>query len=167
MVYWWVWWNPSDCRTQTHAEAAIKSAERKAHQDMQKFDLKQTIRRVHQNWWFEKYIWFISSETLGIGPLNLPDPWIFVLSVSATHLVPRCSKELFGHLWSWCDPNGATLLEARGSKWRLCASWCSWCTHLLCAQSLRHLSLIHGGRAWLWIAKYSKMITAFSNWRSQ
>lgn len=49
-------------RTQTHAEAAIKSAERKAHQDMQKFDLKQTIRRVRQNWWFEKYIWFISSE---------------------------------------------------------------------------------------------------------
>eukprot|EP00438_Fugacium_kawagutii_P029340 Skav210189 [mRNA] locus=scaffold2101:324382:328820:- [translate_table: standard] len=48
--------------TQTHAEAAIKSAERKAHQDMQKFDLKQTIRRVRQNWWFEKYIWFISSE---------------------------------------------------------------------------------------------------------
>lgn len=32
---------------------------------MQKFDLKQTIRRVRQNWWFEKYIWFISSETLG------------------------------------------------------------------------------------------------------
>lgn len=31
---------------------------------MQKFDLKQTIRRVRQNWWFEKYIWFISSETL-------------------------------------------------------------------------------------------------------
>ena len=79
------------------------------------------------------------------------------------------SKELFGHLWPWCDPNGATLLEARGSKWRLCASWCSWCTHLLCAQSLRHLSLIHGGRAWLWIGShwYSKMIMAFSNWRSQ
>lgn len=49
-------------RTQTHAEAAIKSAERKAHQDLQKFDLKQTIRRVRQTWWFEKYIWFVSSE---------------------------------------------------------------------------------------------------------
>ena len=34
---------------------------------MQKFDLKQTIRRVRQNWWFEKYIWFISSELLGIS----------------------------------------------------------------------------------------------------
>ena len=53
-------------RTQTHAEAAIKTAERKAHQDMQKFDLKQTIRRVRQNWWFEKFIWFISSEFLGL-----------------------------------------------------------------------------------------------------
>lgn len=49
-------------RTQTHAEAAIKSAERKAHQDLQKFDLKQTIRRVRQTWWFEKFIWFVSSE---------------------------------------------------------------------------------------------------------
>ena len=52
-------------RTQTHAEAAIKSAERKAHQDLQKFDLKQTIRRVRQTWWFEKFIWFVSSELLG------------------------------------------------------------------------------------------------------
>ena len=51
-------------RTQTHAEAAIKSAERKAHQDLQKFDLKQTIRRVRQTWWFEKFIWFVSSELL-------------------------------------------------------------------------------------------------------
>ena len=57
-------------RTQTNAEAAIKSAERKAHQDLQKFDLKQTIRRVRQTWWFEKFIWFISSELLdsyGLG----------------------------------------------------------------------------------------------------
>eukprot|EP00931_Biecheleriopsis_adriatica_P010070 TRINITY_DN11116_c0_g1_i1.p1 TRINITY_DN11116_c0_g1~~TRINITY_DN11116_c0_g1_i1.p1 ORF type:complete len:1162 (+),score=321.36 TRINITY_DN11116_c0_g1_i1:51-3488(+) len=49
-------------RTACHAEAAIKSAERKAQQDLQKFELKQTIRRVRNNWWFEKFIWFISSE---------------------------------------------------------------------------------------------------------
>lgn len=49
-------------RTVSHAEAAIKQAERKAHQDLQKFQQKQTIRKVRQNWWFEKFIWFISSE---------------------------------------------------------------------------------------------------------
>lgn len=49
-------------RTLTHAETAVKHAEKKAQQDLQKFQLKQTIRRVRQNWWFEKYFWFISSE---------------------------------------------------------------------------------------------------------
>jgi len=49
-------------RTMTHAEVAVKQAEKKAQQDLQKFKLKQTIRQVRQNWWFEKYFWFISSE---------------------------------------------------------------------------------------------------------
>jgi len=49
-------------RTVVHAESAVKQAEKKAEKDLQKFQLKQTIRRVRQNWWFEKYFWFISSE---------------------------------------------------------------------------------------------------------
>eukprot|EP00930_Biecheleria_cincta_P098134 TRINITY_DN89816_c0_g1_i1.p1 TRINITY_DN89816_c0_g1~~TRINITY_DN89816_c0_g1_i1.p1 ORF type:complete len:1171 (+),score=260.54 TRINITY_DN89816_c0_g1_i1:49-3513(+) len=49
-------------RTATHAEAAIKSAERKAQQDLNKYELKQSIRRVRPAWWFEKFIWFVSSE---------------------------------------------------------------------------------------------------------
>eukprot|EP00927_Polykrikos_kofoidii_P009666 TRINITY_DN14043_c0_g1_i1.p1 TRINITY_DN14043_c0_g1~~TRINITY_DN14043_c0_g1_i1.p1 ORF type:complete len:1282 (+),score=339.78 TRINITY_DN14043_c0_g1_i1:203-3847(+) len=49
-------------RTQTHAEAAVKQAEKKAQNDLKKFQFKQTIRRVRQTWWFEKFIWFISSE---------------------------------------------------------------------------------------------------------
>eukprot|EP00929_Paragymnodinium_shiwhaense_P034575 TRINITY_DN18793_c0_g2_i1.p1 TRINITY_DN18793_c0_g2~~TRINITY_DN18793_c0_g2_i1.p1 ORF type:complete len:1174 (-),score=407.59 TRINITY_DN18793_c0_g2_i1:272-3793(-) len=49
-------------RTLCQAEAAVKAAEKKAQQDLQKFQLKQTIRRVRQTWWFEKFIWFISSE---------------------------------------------------------------------------------------------------------
>ena len=79
-------------RTQTHAEAAIKSAERKAHQDMQKFDLKQTIRRVRQNWWFEKYIWFISSESLGLA--------------TSVHLFPffLCSNVFDFDLQVWVNP---------------------------------------------------------------
>merc|ERR1719401_309538 len=49
-------------RTVTHADAAISKAEKKAQQDLQKFQRKQTIRRVRQTWWFEKFFWFISSE---------------------------------------------------------------------------------------------------------
>lgn len=49
-------------RTLTKVEAAIKIAEKRAQQDIQKFQRKQTIRKVRTGWWFEKFIWFISSE---------------------------------------------------------------------------------------------------------
>lgn len=49
-------------KTVSSGEAAVKQAEKKAQQDVQKFQFKQTIRRVRQTWWFEKFFWFISSE---------------------------------------------------------------------------------------------------------
>uniref|UniRef100_A0A7S4SG76 NFACT RNA-binding domain-containing protein n=1 Tax=Alexandrium monilatum TaxID=311494 RepID=A0A7S4SG76_9DINO len=49
-------------KTMAQAEQAIKQAERKAQQDLQKYQLKQSIRRVRQTWWFEKFHWFLSSE---------------------------------------------------------------------------------------------------------
>lgn len=49
-------------KTLAHAEAAVKQAEKRAQLDLHKFQLKQTIRRVRQVWWFEKFFWFISSE---------------------------------------------------------------------------------------------------------
>ena len=45
-------------RTLTQAEQAVRQAERKAQMDLQKFQLKQSIRKVRQTWWFEKFIWF-------------------------------------------------------------------------------------------------------------
>mmetsp|Transcript_25334 Transcript_25334/g.55540 ORF Transcript_25334/g.55540 Transcript_25334/m.55540 type:complete len:1150 (-) Transcript_25334:172-3621(-) len=49
-------------KTVSQAEVAIKQAEKRAQKDIQKFQFKQTIRKVRQTWWFEKYLWFISSE---------------------------------------------------------------------------------------------------------
>lgn len=49
-------------KTLAQAEQAIKQAERKAQQDLQKYQLKQSVRKVRQTWWFEKFQWFLSSE---------------------------------------------------------------------------------------------------------
>ncbi|CAK0846104.1 unnamed protein product, partial [Prorocentrum cordatum] len=61
-------------RTLTQAEIAVKQAEKKAEKDLKKFELKQTIRRTRQTWWFEKFIWFISSENYPAKPFFIKNP---------------------------------------------------------------------------------------------
>jgi hypothetical protein len=49
-------------KTEVASGTVIKQAERRAQQDLKKFEFKQSLRRVRQTWWFEKFFWFISSE---------------------------------------------------------------------------------------------------------
>uniref|UniRef100_A0A0C3U817 NFACT RNA-binding domain-containing protein n=2 Tax=Geminigeraceae TaxID=589343 RepID=A0A0C3U817_GUITC len=49
-------------KTMQAAGKAIKGAERKAKEDLKKADTKASIQQIRKTHWFEKFIWFISSE---------------------------------------------------------------------------------------------------------
>ena len=60
-----------EVKTRDAADVAIKQAENTAARDLAKF--KQTVMKSHQRkvFWFEKFIWFISSENyLVLGGRN-------------------------------------------------------------------------------------------------
>lgn len=41
---------------------ALKSAEKRTHQTLKDVNIQATITKARKNYWFEKFIWFISSE---------------------------------------------------------------------------------------------------------
>lgn len=55
-------WREKTSKTVVQAETAVKQMEKKVQHDLNKFHLKQTIKRVRHTWGFEKFLWFISSE---------------------------------------------------------------------------------------------------------
>lgn len=49
-------------KTLAHASKAFKSAEKKIRQDLQEVKITTSIQRVRKPYWFEKFMWFITSE---------------------------------------------------------------------------------------------------------
>ncbi|KAI9595892.1 fibronectin-binding protein A N-terminus-domain-containing protein [Syncephalis fuscata] len=49
-------------KTMAQAEKAFKSAEKKIRQDLHQVKITATINRMRKPFWFEKFMWFISSE---------------------------------------------------------------------------------------------------------
>jgi len=49
-------------KTAASADKAIKGASRKAKEELKKVDTKSSIQAIRKVHWFEKFIWFISSE---------------------------------------------------------------------------------------------------------
>ncbi|CAG8485631.1 4905_t:CDS:10 [Diversispora eburnea] len=51
-----------ETKTLASAEKAFKSAEQKIKQDLKETKITASINRIRKPFWFEKFIWFISSE---------------------------------------------------------------------------------------------------------
>ncbi|RHZ69460.1 hypothetical protein Glove_283g31 [Diversispora epigaea] len=51
-----------ESKTLASAEKAFKSAEQKIKQDLKETKITASINRIRKPFWFEKFIWFISSE---------------------------------------------------------------------------------------------------------
>ncbi|KAF9189935.1 hypothetical protein BGZ51_009147 [Haplosporangium sp. Z 767] len=49
-------------KTLAHASKAFKSAEKKIRQQLQEVKITTTIQRARKPYWFEKFMWFITSE---------------------------------------------------------------------------------------------------------
>ncbi|RKP24057.1 fibronectin-binding protein A N-terminus-domain-containing protein, partial [Syncephalis pseudoplumigaleata] len=49
-------------KTMAQADKAFKSAEKKIRQDLRQVKITATINRMRKPFWFEKFMWFISSE---------------------------------------------------------------------------------------------------------
>ncbi|KAG0225379.1 hypothetical protein BGW42_004465 [Actinomortierella wolfii] len=49
-------------KTMAHANKAFKSAEKKIWQDLKEKRITTTIQRIRKPYWFEKFMWFITSE---------------------------------------------------------------------------------------------------------
>ncbi|KAI8051426.1 fibronectin-binding protein A N-terminus-domain-containing protein [Syncephalis plumigaleata] len=49
-------------KTMAQADKAFKSAEKKIRQDLHQVKITATINRMRKPFWFEKFMWFISSE---------------------------------------------------------------------------------------------------------
>ncbi|KAG0017952.1 hypothetical protein BGZ80_007744 [Entomortierella chlamydospora] len=49
-------------KTMAHASKAFKSAEKKIRQQLQEVQITTSIQRARKPYWFEKFMWFITSE---------------------------------------------------------------------------------------------------------
>ncbi|RKP10357.1 hypothetical protein THASP1DRAFT_27876 [Thamnocephalis sphaerospora] len=49
-------------KTMAHAKKAFESAEKKIRQDLKQIKITATINKMRKPFWFEKFLWFISSD---------------------------------------------------------------------------------------------------------